>query len=93
MSFKAIGKFIVIEPVKEELKNRLGMRISEADSMHYRYRRAKIISKGSLVENMKEGDMIQYDKSGEHKIMISGDPFSIVLERDVVLVEDPDSSS
>jgi co-chaperonin GroES (HSP10) len=93
MNFKAVGKFILIDPIKEEIKNSLGMRISEADSIHYRYRKAAVVSVGSLVESIKEKDLVYYDKSSEHSVIISGDPFSVVLERDIVLVESDDSSS
>ena len=93
MNFKAVGKFILIDPIKEEIKNSLGMRISEADSIHYRYKKAVVVSVGSLVESIKEDFLVYYDKSSEHSVIIDGIPYSVVLERDIVLVESDDSSS
>lgn len=93
MQYKAVGKFLIIEPVKEELKNSLGMQISLSDDNQIRYRRAKAISVGNLIDTVKEGQMVYFDRNGAHQVMLNDQTLSVVVERDIVLVEDEDSSS
>lgn len=93
MQYTAVGKFILIEPIKEELTNTLGMKLSTNDDFQYRYRKAKAISIGTLVESVKKDQIVYFDKSGEHQVIVNGRTLSVVLERDIVLVEDEDSSS
>jgi len=92
-NYKAVGSFLIIDPVKEELKNSLGMKMSSNDDFQIRYRRAKTISIGENVKNVKTGQMVFFDKNGAHQVIINGQTLSVVVERDIVLVEDEDSSS
>jgi co-chaperonin GroES (HSP10) len=93
MNYKAIGKFLLIEPIKEELKNSLGMKVSANDDFQIRYRKARALKVGSLVDSIKEGDIVYFDKSGNHEVIVDGRVLSVVLERDIALVESECSSS
>lgn len=93
MNYKAVGKFLVIEPIKEELTNSMGMKLSSNDDFQLRYRKAKVSKTGDLVTCTKEGDTVYYDKSAGHEVLITGQVFLIVREHDIVLVESQDSSS
>jgi len=72
MKYKAVGKFLLIDPVKEEMKNSLGMKLSANDDFQIRYRKAKTLSVGSLVDSIKEGDTVYFDKSGQHEVIVDG---------------------
>ena len=81
---KAIGKYIVITPIVEELKTDSGLILTDEDAV--RYKKGVVIESGSLVDVIKSGDEIFYDKNAGHTIMLGGKTYSIILERDVVVV-------
>ena len=93
MEYKAIGKFLLIDPVKEELKNSIGMIVSSNDDFQIRYRKATVVSVGGQVETIKPGQTVYFDRSGGHQVIVNGQTLSVVVERDIVLVEYEDSSS
>ena len=54
---KAIGKYIVIKPIKEvNTTTKGGLILAEAQREDIRYRRAKVVEPGSDVKVLKTGD-------------------------------------
>ena len=65
---KAIGKYIVIDPIKENnTKTKGGLILAESQREDIRYRRANIVSVGTDVNKLKAGNEIYYDKAGLKK--------------------------
>ena len=84
---KAIGKYIVIKPVKEtEVKTKGGLILGEAQREDVRYRQALVINPGTDVLAIKKNDNIYYDKSSGFNIEIKKDQYKIIKEQDVVVV-------
>ena len=83
---KPIGKYIVIQPIEEELKTESGILLSATDAASFRYRKAKVVKSGTHVEFIKEDDIIYYDKTAGHAMLIEDNPYTIISERDVVVV-------
>ena len=84
---KAVGKFIVIDPVKEtDVTTKGGLSLSEKQREDIRYRRAKVIEPGSDVSVLKKGDEIYYDKSSGFKIEINKEEYKVIKEFDVVII-------
>jgi len=52
-----------------------------------RYIKGTIISVGNLVEGLKEKDVIYYDKHAGHDITFDDVKYTVITNRDVVLVE------
>ena len=52
-----------------------------------RYKKANIISVGNLVEGVKKGDSIFYDKHAGHDIGYNDKLYRVIRMRDIVLVE------
>ena len=67
---KAIGKYIVISEIKEDI----------------RYRTATVVSIGTHVEGVKNGDKIYYDRVAGHNIEIDNNIFKVIQEQDVIIV-------
>lgn len=82
---RAINKFIIIEPVREEHVSKSGLYMSAQDAGDLRYLKGKVVSVGHLVESMSPGDEIYYDKQSGHQARLSGQLYTIILERDVVV--------
>ena len=84
---KAVGKFIVIDPIKEtDVTTKGGLILAEKQREDIRYRRAKVIEPGSEVSVLKKGDEIYYDKSAGFNIEINKEEYKVIKEFDVVII-------
>lgn len=83
---RAIGKNIVISNVDEEVKTASGLVLSGEDTNQLRYKRGKVITPGTEVKSISEGDEIYYDKAQSYTMIINDEQFTIIQERDVVVV-------
>ena len=84
---KAVGKFIVIDPVKEtDVTTKGGLILAEKQREDVRYRRAKVIEPGSDVSVLKKDDEIYYDKSSGFNIEIDKEEYKVIKEFDVVII-------
>ena len=84
---KAIGKYIVIKPIKEvDTKTKGGLILAENQREDIRYRRAKVIEPGSDVEVLKKGDEVYYDKASGFNIELEKEQYKVIKEFDVVIV-------
>jgi len=84
---KAVGKYIVIEPIKEvDVQTKGGLILAEKQREDIRYRRAKVVEPGSDVEVLKKGDEVYYDKSAGFNIEINKENYKVIKEFDVVII-------
>ena len=84
---KAIGKYLVIDPIKEtSTKTEGGLILAEKQREDIRYRKAKVIVAGDDVKVLKEADKIYYDRSAGFNIEIKHKRYRIIKENDVVVV-------
>ena len=84
---KAVGKYIVIDPVKEDnIKTQGGLILGEQQREDIRYRRAKVIEPGSDVDVLKTGDEIYYDRSSGFNIELNNKEYKVIKEFDVVVI-------
>ncbi len=84
---KAIGKYIVINPLREtDVKTKGGLILADSQRDDVRYRQAEIINVGNEVSYIKKGDNIYYDKAAGFNIEIKSDVFKVIKEVDVVVV-------
>ena len=84
---KAIGKYIVIEPVKEiDVQTKGGLILAEKQREDVRYRRAKVIEPGSDVRLLKKDDEVYYDKAAGFNIEINKEQYKVIKEHDIVII-------
>lgn len=83
---KAIGKNIVIKHVDEEVRTASGLILSGEDTNQLRYKRGIVITPGTEVLSINDGDEIYYDKNNTYTMIIHDEQYTIIQERDVVLV-------
>ena len=84
---KAINNYVIVDKIKEEPKKVAGLIMTDDTDVDNRYLRGTIISTGNLVEGLKDGDTIYYDKHAGHAITWKDDLYQVIQSRDVVLVE------
>jgi co-chaperonin GroES (HSP10) len=83
---KPIGKYIIVKDIQEEIKTQSGLILSGEDTNQLRYRRAEVIAPGTDVEVIDEGDELYYDKGHSFTMLINNEQYTIISERDVVVV-------
>jgi|TARA_R100001509_G_scaffold94903_1_gene54998 co-chaperonin GroES (HSP10) len=87
LEMKAVGKYIVIDPVKEDnVKTQGGLILGEQQREDIRYRRAKVVEPGSDVDVLKTGDEIYYDRSSGFNIELNNKEYKVIKEFDVVVI-------
>lgn len=82
----AIGKNIIIETIDKEVKTESGLLLSAHDANDFRYKMGKVVVPGTEVAVIKAGDEIYYDKNNSYTMVIKDKPYTIIHERDVVVV-------
>lgn len=82
----AINKYIIVERIIEEMKTDSGLLLSGDDRDEFRYKKAKVVVPGTNVDTIKKDDIIYYDKSSGHTMVLEDKKYTIILERDVVVV-------
>jgi co-chaperonin GroES (HSP10) len=76
----------VIRQIDEEIKTASGLVLSGEDTNQLRYKRGKVVTPGTEVKSIQEGDEIYYDRAQSYTMIIHDEQFTIIQERDVVLV-------
>ena len=84
---RAINNYVIVNKIKTEPKMLAGLIMTDDTDVDNRYLRGTIISAGNLVEGLKDGDTIYYDKHAGHAITWKDDLYQVIQSRDVVLVE------
>ena len=83
---QAVNNYIIIDPIKEEIKEEEGLLIMDQHVDDIRYLKGKIISVGNLTEGIKIGDTIYYDRRAGHGIEYDNNLYQVIKQQDVVLV-------
>jgi len=83
---KPVNKYILIDPITEEVKTNSGLLLSSDDKNQFRYKKANVVETSDLVETIKKGDLIYYDKAQAHEVIIKDASYVVIQERDVVVV-------
>ena len=84
---KAIGKNIVINPLKEkDTKTKGGLLLAESHREDIRYRKAEVIEVGDAIKGIKNKNTIYYDRHAGFKIELNKQHYTIIKEQDVVIV-------
>ena len=84
---KAVGKYIVITPVKEVGKEtKGGVFLPEQSREDIRYRKGDVVKIGTDVIGVEDGDSIYYDRHAGFNIEIDKEQYKVIKEHDVVIV-------
>ena len=84
---KAVNHYIIVEKIKTEQKKVAGLIMTEKIDDDNRYIKAKAISVGNLVEGIKDGDVVYYDKHAGHGVQYKETLYYVIRNVDVVLID------
>lgn len=82
---KAIGNFVVLSKLEEEVKNKNGLIMTEAADAKIRYKLAEVVSVGDLIKDLAPGEKVYYDVAGASDIRVEGKKYSVVTDRGIVV--------
>ncbi len=85
---RAVNKYIIINEINESVKTSSGILMGADDLIGIRYKKAKVFSPGENVVAVSSGDVIYYDGSAGYTVMLEGVKYTVIQERDVVVVLD-----
>lgn len=85
MEAKPIGKNILVKEIVEEILVS-GIALSEEDKSQLRYKKAQVKKPGSDVSVINEGDLIYFDTRAGYTMFIDNETYTIISEKDVVVV-------
>jgi len=83
---KPIGKYIVIDEIKEEISTESGILLTSEDTKDLRYKKGLVVVSGTDVDVVNTGDEIYYDSRAGYKMVINGTQHTVISESDVVVV-------
>jgi len=83
---KAINKYLIVKRSNEETVSSGGLLMSKAEEAEMRYQKGVVVTPGTLVEHIKEGDSVYFDKVHAFNLKLEGETVTIVQERDIVVV-------
>lgn len=83
---KAIGKYLIISEIKEQIKTESGILLTSDDANQFRYKKGKVLVPGTDVGTVKKDDIIYYDKRSGHSMNLNNEMVSIITENDIVVV-------
>ena len=83
---RPIGKYIVIDSIKEETTTSSGLLLSSEDADQMRYGRGLVVASVTEVTSINAGEELYYDKRASYTMLIDGVARTIISERDVVVV-------
>ena len=84
---KAVNNYIVVKNIKEGPKKVGGLLLTEETDVDNRYIKANVISIGNLVEGIKEGDNVRYDKHAGHIVEHKETIYHVIRSGDVVIID------
>lgn len=84
---KAVNNYVVVDKMKDEPTKVGGLILTEELDSDNRYLKGTVMSAGNLVEGIKDGDVIHYDKHAGHGIQFNDKLYFVIKSSDIVLVD------
>ena len=83
---KAVGIYLVVLELKEKAtKTKGGLLLTDKIKEDIRYKKGIVKSVGEMVQGVKTGDEIYYDKHAGFNVEVDEDIFLVIKQQDVVI--------
>jgi len=83
---RAVNKYLIVKRLNEETVTKGGLLMSKAEEAEMRYQTGVVVTPGTLVEHIHEGDKVYFDKVYAFDVKIEGETMTIIQEKDIVVV-------
>lgn len=82
----ALGNWVVLKRKEEEVKDRLGLIVTDVTDKGVRHKLAEVISVGNEVDDLVVGDSVYYDIAASSQLRVNeGDVFEVINEAHIVI--------
>ena len=85
---RVLAKYLIVKRIIEEVQTSFGMALTDKIASAERYYKGEVISVGDEITNIKEKDIIMYDKNNSFDMLLNGEKLTIIQAREVVLIYD-----
>jgi len=75
---EALGNRVLLKRVEEEVKDSLGLVVTEVTDKDVRHKRAAVVSVGKDVVGLKEGDEVLFDMAAGSSVRIDGQTYIVI---------------
>lgn len=82
---KALGSYVVLKKINEEVKNATGLIMTEYTDKDIRHKLAEVVTAGEDVSGLVSGDKVYYDSAAGSEIRIEGEKLIIISDRQIVV--------
>ena len=84
---RAINDYVIVQIEKTGPRKVGGLILTEKLDEANRYTKTTVVSVGNLIEGVKEGDVVFYDKIQGHNITWKDKVYHVIRGRDIVLID------
>jgi co-chaperonin GroES (HSP10) len=85
---RAINHYVVVDRLRATQERKVaGLILTEDNDKENRYFKGKVVSVGNLVEGLKEGETVWYDRHAGHGIDFEDKFYFVIKVSDIVLVD------
>jgi co-chaperonin GroES (HSP10) len=84
---RAVNDYIVVDKIKQRDKKVSGLVLTEDLDTDNSFSRGKVITIGNLVNGIKSGDVVRYNRHTGHGIQWEDKIYYVIKVGDVVIVE------
>jgi co-chaperonin GroES (HSP10) len=84
---RAVNDYIVVDKIKQRDKKVSGLILTENLDTDDSFSRGKVITIGNLVNGVKSGDVVSYNRHAGHGIQWEDKIYYVIKVGDVVIVE------
>tara|TARA_X000001316_G_C913475_1_gene28267 strand:+ start:528 stop:788 length:261 start_codon:yes stop_codon:yes gene_type:complete len=82
----ALGNWVVLKRKEEEVKDKLGLIVTDVTDKGVRHKLAEVISVGSEVDDLVVGDSVYYDIAASSQLRVNdGDIYEVINETHIVI--------
>ena len=85
---RAINHYVVVDRLRATQERKVaGLILTEDNDKENRYFKGTVVSVGNLVEGLKEGETVWYDRHAGHGIDFEDKFYFVIKVSDIVLVD------
>jgi|TARA_B100000035_G_scaffold312641_1_gene324552 co-chaperonin GroES (HSP10) len=84
---KAVNHYVIVEKIKSEQKNIAGLIIHEKIDQEKKYGKAKVISVGNKTEVVTENDIIYFNNSAAHAVVVDDKVYHVLSYGEIIAIE------
>jgi len=84
---KATGENVILSHIKEQIKSKHGLDLTNELINEQKYYRANVLAIGDKVQNILVGDVVWYDITRSTRVMVDGEDLTLINYQNIAIIE------